>query len=754
MTELKVKLQKGFMKQIIAVIMAACLGVTMLPVSALAEDAGDGEEQIVQVTSLKISPESAEEIKVGDEVQLQAVMAITDVSPASADKEEGSDGAESRAEQEEGSDEAEADSVTAISPVVPEWSSSDEEIASVMTAEDPTVATVTAKAAGTVTITVQVGALKDTLELTVKEAVDPTPQTPEVADVQIKPKKVEFTKENETQQLRAEVTMTPEGPEAEDGLEFKWESADKAIAEVDGTGKTATVTAKKTGNTTVKVTVKDKEGNTKEATAEVSVAIDEEEPTTPEEPEVAEVTVMPDALELNKDAQTGTLKAEAKLSPESPEAEVTYTWETSDAEVATVEESGEEVTVTAKKTGTATITVTAKTKNGKVEKNATAEVTVTLEDGENPDVTPEEPEVAEVTVTPDALTLKEIGAEGELTAEVSITPETPESPEAEVTYTWTSSDDGIVSVEGNGNQATVTAKAKGEAEITVSAKIGDGEAKEAKAVVKVEGTDDGNGPDDGKKPVTSIALDKKELTYDTIGTEQTLTATVGPDDATDKTVTWSSSDEKVATVKDGKVTSVGNGTATITAKAGDQTATAKVTVSQKTESVSIELNKQIVKGTLPAQIKKSYALKAIVTPDNADAAKAVVTWSSSNTKVATVAANGKVKIKKAGTVTITAKTADGSEASVKFKATKKAVRVKKLAVVGAKTMKAKSSQTLLAKITPATAGNQKVTWKTSNKKIATVNGKGVVKAKKKGTVTITAVSKDGGKKKTFKIKVK
>ena len=86
MTELKVKLQKGFMKQIIAVIMAACLGVTMLPVSALAEDAGDGEEQIVQVTSLKISPESAEEIKVGDEVQLQAVMAITDVSPASADR--------------------------------------------------------------------------------------------------------------------------------------------------------------------------------------------------------------------------------------------------------------------------------------------------------------------------------------------------------------------------------------------------------------------------------------------------------------------------------------------------------------------------------------------------------------------------------------------------------------------------------------------------------------------------------------------
>lgn len=69
-------------------------------------------------------------------------------------------------------------------------------------------------------------------------------------------------------------------------------------------------------------------------------------------------------------------------------------------------------------------------------------------------------------------------------------------------------------------------------------------------------------------------------------------------------------------------------------------------------------------------------------------------------------------------------------------------------------MKVKKKQTLKAAVLPATANNRKVTWKSSNKKIATVNSKGVVTAKKKGTVKITATAKDGSKKKTtFKIKV-
>ena len=81
-------------------------------------------------------------------------------------------------------------------------------------------------------------------------------------------------------------------------------------------------------------------------------------------------------------------------------------------------------------------------------------------------------------------------------------------------------------------------------------------------------------------PVTSISLDRTTLTM-TEGDTQTLTATVKPDDASDKTVTWTSSNTSVAKVDGGKVTAVAQGTATISAKAGDKTATCAVTVNPK-----------------------------------------------------------------------------------------------------------------------------------------------------------------------------
>ena len=266
--------------------------------------------------------------------------------------------------------------------------------------------------------------------------------------------------------------------------------------------------------------------------------------------------------------------------------------------------------------------------------------------------------------------------------------------------------------------------------------------------------------DNPENPVTppqesGITLNMKTLSFDTIGVTQILTATVTPDTA-DKKVTWTSSDEKVATVMDGVVTSVGNGMAVITVKSADgKTAAATVTVSQKTTKLSIQLNGQSVSGTLKAKVKKSYRFKAVVTPSNADTKNAAVTWTSSNKKIATVTSKGKVTIKKAGKVTITAKTADGRKAAIKLNATKKAVKVTKLKITGSKTMKVKAKQTLVSKLSPATADNQKVTWKSSNKKIATVNSKGVVTAKKAGKVTITATAKDGSRKKaTIKITVK
>jgi uncharacterized protein YjdB len=77
--------------------------------------------------------------------------------------------------------------------------------------------------------------------------------------------------------------------------------------------------------------------------------------------------------------------------------------------------------------------------------------------------------------------------------------------------------------------------------------------------------------------VTSVTLNKPSATLKA-GETVTLTATVKPDDATDKTVIWSSSDGSVASVSAGVVTAHKLGTATITAKSGDKTATCSITV--------------------------------------------------------------------------------------------------------------------------------------------------------------------------------
>lgn len=135
-------------------------------------------------------------------------------------------------------------------------------------------------------------------------------------------------------------------------------------------------------------------------------------------------------------------------------------------------------------------------------------------------------------------------------------------------------------------------------------------------------------------------------------------------------------------------------------------------------------------------------------------------WKSSNTKVATVNANGVVTVKKktgGKKVTITASN-DKIKVSASWKVTSMKGIVKKVKITGAKTVKAGKSLKLKANVTATKKANKKLQWTSSNTKYATVNAKGVVKTKKtaKGkTIKITAMATDGsGKKATFKIKVK
>ena len=151
---------------------------------------------------------------------------------------------------------------------------------------------------------------------------------------------------------------------------------------------------------------------------------------------------------------------------------------------------------------------------------------------------------------------------------------------------------------------------------------------------------------------------------------------------------------------------------------------------------------------IPLQAGKSTtAIKATVMDGDK-----VVSWKSSNKKIATVSKKGKITGKKAGKATITVTTKKGAKASVQVVVQKKKVKTTKVKVDKKKlTLKPKKSYTLKVTITPVSS-LEKVNFKSSNKKVATVSSKGKITAKRVGKATITITS--GKKKATVKVTVK
>lgn len=159
-----------------------------------------------------------------------------------------------------------------------------------------------------------------------------------------------------------------------------------------------------------------------------------------------------------------------------------------------------------------------------------------------------------------------------------------------------------------------------------------------------------------KIPVASVELSQTEITLEVDGTA-TLTATVTPDNATNKTVTWESDKTNIATVDNtGKVTAIAQGTAKITATADGKSADCTVTVTAKPVPVTgIELDKTAI--TL--EIDETQTLTATLTPDNAT--DKTVTWTVAPAGVVSVE-NGVITALKDGTATVTA-TANGKSAT-------------------------------------------------------------------------------------------
>ncbi len=256
--------------------------------------------------------------------------------------------------------------------------------------------------------------------------------------------------------------------------------------------------------------------------------------------------------------------------------------------------------------------------------------------------------------------------------------------------------------------------------------------------------------------VSGVALNKKVATVN-VGKNVTVKATVTPANADNKTLAWTSSNTKIATVSNGVVKGVKAGRVIITAKTIDgSNISAKCTVTVKQPVTRISLSKKATMYT-----GKKLTLKTKVNPANAS--NKALTWKSSNTKIAKVASNGVVTGVKAGTVKITATAKDGSRKSATCTVTvRQSVSKITLSKTNVVLPKKGSSYKVRATVAPKNAYNKNVAVKSAKTKVAKVSastvksGKTVkITAVKKGKTKVVFTAKDGSKKSaTCKVTVK
>lgn len=253
--------------------------------------------------------------------------------------------------------------------------------------------------------------------------------------------------------------------------------------------------------------------------------------------------------------------------------------------------------------------------------------------------------------------------------------------------------------------------------------------------------------DEEIKAPQSITLSKTAVSLILYKTAQ-LTATVNPIETADQSVSWISTNPKIATVnQNGEIKAVKVGTTIITVVSNDNPLikeSIKVTVT-KIVPTSLKLSK----ASLHIIKNQTVNVKATIAPLNA--ANKTVRWKSSNTKAAKVDSNGNIKGIANGSATITATAQDNSKVykRVTVKVSTKTVKINKSSL----TVTTGKTGQLTATVSPADSTNKGVVWSTSNKKIATVSSKGKVTGKSKGTATITATVK-GAKAVKIKVSVK
>mgnify|MGYP002550607317 FL=1 len=402
-----------------------------------------------------------------------------------------------------------------------------------------------------------------------------------------------------------------------------------------------------------------------------------------------------------------------------------------DEEVAVVSSDG---VVSAKKKGSTTI----KVNNGY--KTVTKKVNVVAASGVN--------SVTGVKLNVTSLTIS-VGKNGSLSAIVSPSDATNKA------VTWSSSNESVALVSSKGK---VVGVGVGSAVITVTTQDGN---KTAMANVTVKrassssssGSSSSGGSSSGSsskyKKVTKISINSDDFTVK-VGNTKSLTYTISPSNATNKKVSWDTSNPSVAKVNSaGKVTGVGAGTAYITIKSVDGVSDkVKVVVTKRNPIKATKITLSPSSLTLNVGAKK--AVTATVSPSNASIK--TITWVSHNTNIAKVDSKGNVTGVGAGSTKISAYTTDGNvtaSMNVTVKSNSSSggstnpsnVKVTDLIVAPTSVyLYVDETERISTTVLPSTATNKSLNWSSSNTSIATVSSSGVITGKKYGTTTIKVTS--------------
>lgn len=231
--------------------------------------------------------------------------------------------------------------------------------------------------------------------------------------------------------------------------------------------------------------------------------------------------------------------------------------------------------------------------------------------------------------------------------------------------------------------------------------------------------------------VTEVRLDRTKLTL-TVGQSEKLTATVLPEGAA-ATIAWASTDTDVVTVSaDGTVKALALGSATVTAKAGNQTAFCTVTVADGVvEKVTID------PAATQLEIGEKLQLNAVLEPAGIEQ---TVIWSSQDNAIVTVTQTGEITAVTKGRTTIIAKAGEqGGTCQVEVVG----ISVKSVTVAPATlTLDNGGTAKLEADVQPANADNRTVTWRSSDPQVALVDREGNITTYSPGTTTITATAGD------------